>query len=139
MTLWNHASSFLVSVRRINLVFGFCRDKMMVMMMEMVRSTRGGYYWKSWFICGVVGVVVMLGSVVWLVNSSLHTHQLHLQTRRIVVDTDVDTDDVFAIFYLLKQPTSLFHLQVNYSLSLPSSFFLPCLFFAWMNPLSQKP
>lgn len=77
---------------------------------EMIRrsSSREGF-WKSWLICGVVAVVVMLGSVVWLANSSSSSD--HSTPQRIVVDTDVDTDDVFALLYLLKQPSSLFHLQ----------------------------
>jgi hypothetical protein len=32
--------------------------------------------------------------------------------RRILVDTDVDTDDLFAILYLLKQDRSEFDLEV---------------------------
>ena len=32
--------------------------------------------------------------------------------RRILVDTDVDTDDIFAILYLLKQDRSEFDLKV---------------------------
>jgi hypothetical protein len=34
--------------------------------------------------------------------------------RRILVDTDVDTDDLFAILYLLKQDRSEFDLEVPY-------------------------
>ena len=33
--------------------------------------------------------------------------------RRILVDTDVDTDDIFAILYLLKQDRSEFDLKVR--------------------------
>lgn len=76
-------------------------------MMRMMRISKGNLL-KSWLICGVVGLVVMLGSVVWLANSSSFNSPM-----RILVDTDVDTDDIFALLYLLKQPSSLFHLQVN--------------------------
>lgn len=34
------------------------------------------------------------------------------QPHRILVDTDVDTDDLFALFYLLKQDRTRFDLQV---------------------------
>lgn len=34
------------------------------------------------------------------------------KTRRILLDTDVDTDDIFALLYLLKQNRSLIDLQV---------------------------
>lgn len=33
--------------------------------------------------------------------------------RRILLDTDVDTDDLFALLYLLKLNTSEFHLEVS--------------------------
>lgn len=36
-----------------------------------------------------------------------------VRRRRILVDTDVDTDDVFAILYLLKQDRSEFDLKVR--------------------------
>lgn len=76
-------------------------------MMMMTRISKGNVL-KSWLICGVVGLVVMLGSMVWLANSSSFN-----SPTRILVDTDADADDIFALFYLLKQPSSLFHLQVN--------------------------
>ncbi|XP_008450713.2 nucleoside hydrolase 3-like isoform X2 [Cucumis melo] len=74
-------------------------------MMMMMRISKGNVL-KSWLICGVVGLVVMLGSMVWLANSSSFN-----SPTRILVDTDADADDIFALFYLLKQPSSLFHLQ----------------------------
>ncbi|XP_022933721.1 uncharacterized protein LOC111441054 isoform X2 [Cucurbita moschata] len=73
-----------------------------MVMMKGVSS--GGRFWKSGLICGVVAVGAMFGSLLWLtasVDSPL----------RILVDTDVDTDDVTALLYLLKQPSSLFRLQ----------------------------
>jgi hypothetical protein len=44
--------------------------------------------------------------------------------HRIVVDTDVDTDDLFALLYLLKHNTSQFQLEVKYPF-----FLLAFLFF----------
>lgn len=37
--------------------------------------------------------------------------------HRILVDTDVDTDDLFALLYLLKLNTSQFKLEVSYPLT----------------------
>ena len=52
--------------------------------------------------------------------------------RRILVDTDVDTDDLFAILYLLKQDRAEFDLEVRtvlaYVYVLP-----PCLLAAWLR------
>lgn len=86
-----------------DMVMEMMKKKMMMMM----RISKGNVL-KSWLICGVVGLVVMLGSMVWLANSSSFN-----SPTRILVDTDADADDIFALFYLLKQPSSLFHLQVN--------------------------
>lgn len=33
--------------------------------------------------------------------------------RRIILDTDVDTDDLFALLYILKLDRSEFHLEVS--------------------------
>ncbi|XWS58257.1 hypothetical protein CRYUN_Cryun08bG0018400 [Craigia yunnanensis] len=57
----------------------------------------------------VIWMVAMIGSLGALVSFvDLDDDQ---QPHRILVDTDVDTDDVFALFFLLKQHTTLFHLQ----------------------------
>jgi hypothetical protein len=50
--------------------------------------------------------------------------------HRIVVDTDVDTDDLFALLYLLKHNTSQFQLEVKYPF-----FLLAFLFFLIVNTL----
>lgn len=56
---------------------------------------------------GIAWVIILLVSVGKFSVSD--------QPRRILVDTDVDTDDVFALFYLLKQNRTEFDLQVlNY-------------------------
>ncbi|XP_017976295.1 PREDICTED: uncharacterized protein LOC18600329 isoform X1 [Theobroma cacao] len=55
----------------------------------------------------VVAMIGGLGAFVSFVDPDHHLHQPH----RILVDTDVDTDDVFALFYLLKQDRTQFHLQ----------------------------
>ena len=81
------------------------RDYYYEMVMMMKGVSRGGRFWKSGFICGVVAVAAMFGSLLWLTSS-------FDAPLRILVDTDVDTDDVTALLYLLKQPSSLFHLQV---------------------------
>jgi hypothetical protein len=43
--------------------------------------------------------------------------------HRIVVDTDVDTDDLFALLYLLKHNTSQFQLEVKYPFCLLAFLF----------------
>jgi hypothetical protein len=50
--------------------------------------------------------------------------------HRIVVDTDVDTDDLFALLYLLKHNTSKFQLEAKYPFCL-----LAFLFFLIVNTL----
>lgn len=54
----------------------------------------------------VLCVVVLTGSLGASVTF------MYAQPSRILVDTDVDTDDVFALFYLLKQNRKEFDLQV---------------------------
>ncbi|KAF8719790.1 hypothetical protein HU200_024547 [Digitaria exilis] len=44
--------------------------------------------------------------------------------HRILVDTDMDTDDLFALLYLLKQNRSEFDLKVRYSSLAPSILFV---------------
>ncbi|KDP23570.1 hypothetical protein JCGZ_23403 [Jatropha curcas] len=53
--------------------------------------------------------VVMLLIGIWNITSGARSAQR--QPKRIIVDTDVDTDDVFALFYLLKQDKNEFDLQ----------------------------
>lgn len=50
---------------------------------------------------GLLGFLGLMGSVV-----------VDAKPRRILLDTDVDTDDLFALFYLLKQNRSEFDLKV---------------------------
>jgi len=55
----------------------------------------------------VVAVLLIIGSVIGVaavVDSEPH---------RIVVDTDVATDDLFALLYLLKLNTSQFQVEVH--------------------------
>lgn len=58
----------------------------------------------------------LLGVSVIFIFSSERFADTEIQSkdggRRILMDTDVDMDDFFAIFYLLKQNTSQFNLQV---------------------------
>lgn len=49
--------------------------------------------------------------------------------RRILLDTDVDTDDIFALLYLLKQNRSQFELEVCFLNPLRNSSSLFVLFF----------
>lgn len=58
-------------------------------------------------------MVALIGSLGALVS---FVDPVRRQPHRILVDTDVDTDDVFALFYILKQHPKLFHLQVPLSL-----------------------
>ncbi|XP_022719303.1 uncharacterized protein LOC111277257 isoform X2 [Durio zibethinus] len=53
----------------------------------------------------VAAMVGSLGALVFLVDPD------DAQPHRILVDTDADTDDVFALFYLLKQDSTRFDLQ----------------------------
>lgn len=68
----------------------------------------------------VGGVVVLLLLIIGVESNP----------RRIVVDTDVDTDDLFALLYLLKLNQSQFRLEVlttSTLTSIPSSsFFFFC-------------
>lgn len=56
------------------------------------------------------GVLIVLTSKLYHV----HDHVEAAQPHRILVDTDVDTDDVLALLYLLKQNRTEFDLQVNF-------------------------
>ncbi|KAG4122504.1 hypothetical protein ERO13_D11G271066v2 [Gossypium hirsutum] len=62
---------------------------------------------KSQRVILAVAMIGSLGALIILVDPA-GVRQPH----RILVDTDVDTDDVFALFYLLKQDTTRFDLQV---------------------------
>lgn len=57
---------------------------------------------------GVLGALVKFNIFVY--------HRFGNDPRRILVDTDVDMDDVFALLYLLKQSESEFKLEVLGSL-----------------------
>ncbi|RVW53373.1 hypothetical protein CK203_103142 [Vitis vinifera] len=66
----------------------------------------------------LIGLLVFIGFVGALVYFNVFTHQLaHAQLqirarpRRILMDTDVDMDDFFSLFYLLKENTSEFNLE----------------------------
>jgi len=54
-------------------------------------------------VAATVTVFLFIGTVISIVEGKPH---------RIVVDTDVDTDDLFALLYLLKLNTSQFQLEV---------------------------
>lgn len=58
-------------------------------------------------VCIFLCMVVMVG----LIGSS--KHYVEGLPRRIILDTDVDTDDLFALLYILKLNTSEFHLEVS--------------------------
>ena len=79
----------------------------------------------------LIGLLVFIGFVGALVYFNVFTHQLaHAQLqirarpRRILMDTDVDMDDFFSLFYLLKENTSEFNLEV-FSFTLFNHHFLP--------------
>lgn len=56
----------------------------------------------------------MLPGIIWIIIlvASIGKFSEYGRPRRILVDTDVDADDVFALFYLLKQNRTEFDLQV---------------------------
>jgi len=54
-------------------------------------------------VAAAITVFLFIGTVISVVDRKPH---------RIVVDTDVDTDDLFALLYLLKLNTSQFQLEV---------------------------
>lgn len=60
----------------------------------------------------------MLGRVLWMLITvtGLLLNPVGAQPHRILVDTDVNIDDVLALFYLLKQNNTQFDLKV-YSFS----------------------
>ena len=77
----------------------------------------------------VSGLVVLIGVLGALAHFNFSTNrspetrnQFKDRPRRILMDMDVDMDDFFGIFYLLKQNTSEFNLQV-FSFSLFMIYF----------------
>lgn len=56
-----------------------------------------------------VGIYLCIAVMVGLIGSS--THCVEARPRRIILDTDVDTDDLFALLYILKLNKSEFHLE----------------------------
>ena len=50
--------------------------------------------------------------LVFAVMGLMNCCGVEAKPRRILLDTDVDTDDFFALFYLLKQNRSEFDLKV---------------------------
>ena len=77
----------------------------------------------------VSGLVVLIGVLGALAHFNFSTNrspetgnQFKDRPRRILMDMDVDMDDFFGIFYLLKQNTSEFNLQV-FSFSLFMVYF----------------
>lgn len=62
-----------------------------------------------------------------VVGANLYIVEGRPRPHRILLDTDVDTDDLFALLYLLKQNRSEFELEV----SLCIIFFLFFLLFFW--------
>lgn len=66
------------------------------------------------FSCGNCNRVVVLPGIIWLIIlvASIGKFSEYDRPRRILVDTDVDADDVFALLYLLKQNRTEFDLQV---------------------------
>ncbi|KAL3626174.1 Nucleoside hydrolase 3 [Castilleja foliolosa] len=48
--------------------------------------------------------------IIGLIRSNIYYYTYGLP-QRILLDTDVDTDDVFALLYILKLDTSIFHLE----------------------------
>lgn len=59
---------------------------------------------------GILRIMVLIGFMMNILDA---------RPRQILVDTDLDIDDVFALFYLLKQNRSEFDLQV---ISFPFKF-----------------
>lgn len=57
-------------------------------------------------------------------GESLHSEK----PRRLILDTDMDVEDFFALLYLLKQNRSEFDLKVSLSPSLSVLFLLPWIF-----------
>lgn len=55
---------------------------------------------------GILRIMVLIGCIGFMMNI------LDARPRQILVDTDLDIDDVFALFYLLKQNRSEFDLKV---------------------------
>lgn len=54
-----------------------------------------------------VVILIMLGTL------GVDLHVVEGRPRRILLDTDVDTDDFFALLYLLKLNRSEFQLEVS--------------------------
>lgn len=59
--------------------------------------------------------VCLITVLVMGVSFGIDMHTVEGKPHRILLDTDVDTDDFFALLYLLKQNTSEFDLQVLHS------------------------
>ncbi|KAL3626176.1 Nucleoside hydrolase 3 [Castilleja foliolosa] len=49
--------------------------------------------------------------IIGLIESNIY-YYTDAQPHRILLDTDVDTDDLFALLYILKLDTSIFHLEM---------------------------
>ena len=65
--------------------------------------------WQRNFWIVLVLIIEVFGASFYTVEAKPH---------RILLDTDVDTDDFFALLYLLKLNRSEFELEVNYFSSL---------------------
>ena len=57
--------------------------------------------------------VVVVVLVVGVIGANLHT--VEGRPRRILLDSDIDTDDIFALMYLLKLNRSEFELEVSFN------------------------
>lgn len=68
-----------------------------------------------------VNICLCITMIVGLISSN--THFVEGLPRRIILDTDVDTDDLFALLYILKLNRSEFHLEVS-SLHIHSNIYI---------------
>lgn len=64
-----------------------------------------------------VAVVLVIGTL----EAVSHTLSVEGRPHRILLDTDVDTDDFFALLYLLKLNRSEFELEVRKAIAVSSA------------------
>ncbi|KAK2640612.1 hypothetical protein Ddye_028407 [Dipteronia dyeriana] len=72
------------------------------------REVKSLIQWRGMILLAIPLMIILIVSIGPLLKKNLMDSR---QPRRILVDTDVDTDDVFALFYLLKQNKFEFDLQ----------------------------
>ncbi|KAK0599253.1 hypothetical protein LWI29_003626 [Acer saccharum] len=72
------------------------------------RKVKSLVLWRGMILLAIPCMIILIVSIGPPIKKNWMDSE---QPRRILVDTDVDTDDVFALFYLLKQNKSEFDLQ----------------------------